>query len=59
MHKPLICVVNDDTVFLALMHELLTEEGYAVTTHTDADKSYDEIKRKQPNPHHPGHPGWE
>jgi hypothetical protein len=25
--KPLISVVNDDTAFLSLMQELLTEEG--------------------------------
>lgn len=48
MCKPPICVVNHDTVFLSLMQELLTEERYAISTHTKADKSYEEIKRKQP-----------
>lgn len=47
-HKQ-IAVVNDDTVFLDLMHELLTEEGYSVSVCKASEKAYLFIKKEQPD----------
>jgi len=46
---PLIAVANDDTDFLALMGELLTDEGYRVSIHRVARDAYDEIKAMVPD----------
>ncbi len=48
MAKPLIAVVNDDTIFLELMHDLLTEEGYRTAIWKEGDKAYEMIKEHRP-----------
>ncbi len=48
MTKPLIAVVNDDTLFLELMHDLLTEEGYRAAIWKEGDTAYAMIKEHQP-----------
>jgi two-component system sensor histidine kinase ChiS len=48
MEKPLIAVVNDDTIFLELMHDLLTEEGYRTAIWEEGDKAYQMIKEHRP-----------
>ena len=49
MAHPLIAVMNDDTVFLQLMHDLLTGEGYRCIICKEGDKVYPLIKEQQPN----------
>jgi len=46
---PLIAVANDDTDFLGLMGDLLTDEGYRVGIHRVARDAYDEIKTALPD----------
>ena len=48
MAKPLVAVVNDDTIFLELMHDLLNEEGYRTVIWKEGDKAYEMIKEHQP-----------
>jgi CheY-like chemotaxis protein len=48
MAKPLIAVVNDDTAFLGLMEELLSEEGYNTLIVKSSDSAYETIKKKEP-----------
>ncbi|MGI8856601.1 MAG: response regulator [Thermomicrobiales bacterium] len=48
MAKPLIAVVNDDTIFLELMHDLLTEEGYRTAIWKEGDTAYEMIKEHRP-----------
>ena len=43
-----IAVVNDDTAFLQLMHDLLTEEGYDPVICKEGDRAYEHIKQQQP-----------
>jgi len=43
-----IAVVNDDTAFLQLMHDLLTEEGYDPIICKEGDRAYDRIKKEKP-----------
>jgi CheY-like chemotaxis protein len=47
--RPLIAVVNDDQVFIDLLRDLLTEEGYDVLTHPSGETAYALIRKKQPN----------
>jgi CheY-like chemotaxis protein len=47
--QPLIGVVNDDTVFLQLMDELLVEEGYSTFIHFVGSTAYERIKQEQPD----------
>jgi DNA-binding response OmpR family regulator len=48
--KQRIAVINDDTAYLDLMHELLEEiEGYAVTICKEADDAYEFVKETQPD----------
>ena len=48
--KQRIAVINDDTAYLELMHELLEEiEGYAVTICKEADDAYEFVKETQPD----------
>lgn len=61
---PLIAVVNDDTVFLKLMHDLLTDEGYDVALHIEGSSAYQLVKQEMPDLvildiriEHP-EPGW-
>ena len=47
---PCIAVVNDDTVFVGLMTELLEQEaGYRVISCLEGNKVYDFIKAEQPD----------
>lgn len=48
MAIPAIVVVNDDQQYLALMDELLTEEGYRVIPCTETEHVYDLVRREQP-----------
>ena len=48
MAKPLIAVVNDDTIFLELMHDLLTQEGYRTAIWKEGDRAYEMIKEHRP-----------
>ena len=48
MAKSLIAVVNDDTIFLELMHDLLTDEGYRTAIWKEGDKAYEMIKEHRP-----------
>src|SRR4051812_23141961 len=48
MERPLIAVVNDDTIFLELMHDLLTAEGYRTAIWKEGDKAYEMIKEHRP-----------
>jgi CheY-like chemotaxis protein len=49
MKRPLIAVVNQDTVFLQLMEELLSEEGYHTYIEKEGDKAYVSIKKHKPD----------
>lgn len=45
-----IAVINNDTPFLQLMHDLLERfEGYEVQVHQEADKAYDFVKSWRPD----------
>jgi CheY-like chemotaxis protein len=46
---PLIAVVNDDTSFLNLMHELLTDEGYNCFLHIVGSTAYQKIRQEKPD----------
>ncbi len=48
MAKSLVAVVNDDTLFLELMHDLLTQEGYRAVIWKEGDKAYNMIKEHRP-----------
>ncbi len=48
MPSKTIAVVDDNTTFLDLMQELLTEEGYRVTSHTVGGDAYPALKEQQP-----------
>ena len=61
---PLVAVVNDDTVSLKLMHELLTNDGYPVVLHIAGSSAYQLITQEMPDLiildiriEHPGQ-GW-
>jgi CheY-like chemotaxis protein len=49
MPQPLIAVMNDDTDFLSLMHELLTGEGYRCFICKERDRVYALVKEQQPD----------
>ncbi len=44
-----IAVINDDTAFLGLMTELLTDEGYDVSTIREAGTAYEQVKKTLPD----------
>lgn len=46
---PLIAVVNDDTMFLDLMRDLLTDNEYRVSIHRGAMESYGLLKAECPD----------
>ena len=48
MAEPLIAVVNNDTAFLDLMHDLLSLEGYRVLICKEGDRAYALVKETQP-----------
>ncbi|HEU5102204.1 MAG TPA: response regulator [Roseiflexaceae bacterium] len=45
----MIAVVNEDTIFLALMEELLSEEGYNTYIEKAGDKAYASIAKNKPD----------
>jgi DNA-binding response OmpR family regulator len=47
--RPMIAVVNQDTIFLSLMEELLSEEGYHTYIEKEGDKAYISIKKDKPD----------
>jgi CheY-like chemotaxis protein len=47
--QPLVLVIDADREILALMRELLEEEGYRVTTRTSSPSDQDTIVRLQPS----------
>jgi CheY-like chemotaxis protein len=49
MSVPVIAVVNDDSAFLHLMHQLLTDEGYETILHTVGSTAYEMIKERKPD----------
>jgi twitching motility two-component system response regulator PilH len=46
---PVIAVVNDDTAFLNLMYELLTDEGYSCFLHIVGSTAYEKIRDEMPD----------
>lgn len=44
-----IAVVNDDTIFLDLMEQLLREEGYATTIMKISHEAFERLKREPPD----------
>ncbi len=49
MTEPLIAVVNNDTAYLELMHELLSLEGYRTVICKEGDKAYALVKEQRPD----------
>ena len=49
MEKQRIAVVNEDTVFLTLMADLLTRQGYDIILLKESNTAYDIIKREKPD----------
>ena len=49
MTAPLIAVVNDEPVFVELLEELLTDEGYRVISSTEHHEAYQLIRSQRPN----------
>jgi CheY-like chemotaxis protein len=49
MARQHIAVVNDDTTFLELMSELLSEEGYKTTIMKVSGTAFESIKELQPS----------
>lgn len=49
MKRPMIAVVNQDTIFLSLMEELLTEEGYHTYIEKEGDRAYTSTKKYKPD----------
>jgi DNA-binding response OmpR family regulator len=47
--KPLIAVVNDDSAFLNLMYQLLTDEGYNCFIHVVGSTAYEKIREASPD----------
>jgi two-component system response regulator RpaA len=47
--KKRIVVINDDTAFLDLMHDLLESEGYDVTTHREYKGVHERVKSDLPD----------
>lgn len=49
MASPTIAVINDDTAFLHLMHQLLTDEGYDCVLHVVGSTAYEMVRKEQPD----------
>ncbi len=49
MSRPLIAVVNDDTTFLQLMHDLLIDEGYEVFIEKEHGNAPAAIRKHRPD----------
>ena len=48
MTQPLIAVINDDSTYLAVMQEVLEEDGYRVVVWTGGDGAFELVKRERP-----------
>jgi CheY-like chemotaxis protein len=46
---PLIAVVNNDTNFLQMMCDLLSDAGYRAYAHKDAADAYERLKKDRPD----------
>jgi CheY-like chemotaxis protein len=44
-----IAVINDDTVFLALLHDLLSEEGYETHLFHEGAACYEQVRELDPH----------
>ena len=44
-----IAAINDDTVFLDLLNELLTEEGYEVHVLREANSAFERVRELKPD----------
>jgi DNA-binding response OmpR family regulator len=44
-----ILVVDDEPSFAGMLHDLLTDEGYQVTTHSDGATAFATIRRHKPD----------
>lgn len=44
-----IFVINDDTAFLQLMHELLTDEGYETSIYRETTAIHATLRQEQPD----------
>ena len=44
-----IAAINDDTVFLDLLYELLTEEGYEVHVLKEANSAFERVRELKPD----------
>lgn len=49
MTGPVIAVVNDDTSFLNMMHDLLSHEGFETFVHKVGSTAYDKIRETKPD----------
>jgi len=49
MSKPRIAVVNNDTVFLQLMHDLLSDEGYDTVIEKESGKVHAMVRDEKPH----------
>lgn len=49
MDTPVIAVVNDDTAFLSLMHQLLSDEGYDCILHIVGSTAYNMVRKERPD----------
>ena len=45
----IIAAINDDTVFLDLLYELLTEEGYEVHVLKEANSAFERVRELKPD----------
>jgi CheY-like chemotaxis protein len=48
MPRQRIAIINDDDIYMALMKELLEEEGYRATTWDRKENAYYTVKRDRP-----------
>ncbi len=44
-----VTVINDDTAFLALMHDVLEDAGYEVSLHREGAQAHPQVKEEQPD----------
>ncbi len=44
-----VSVINDDTAFLALMHDVLEDAGYEVFLHREGAQAHPRVKEEQPD----------
>ena len=49
MHRRRIALVDDDTIFLELIEEVLTDEGYEVITWEEGRTAHNMIRRERPD----------